>query len=249
MSEESFLREVDEAVRQERYKRLWDRYGIYVIALAVLIVVGVAGYKGWNYWRNQQAAEAGARFVGALTLREEGQKEDALAAFRELAEDGPAGYRTLSRFQLAAVDAKAGRKEEAVDAYDALAADSGVSRILRDYARIQAAALLVDEGDLGAMKERIGDLAESDDNAFRHSARELLGLTAYRAGNNSEAERYFTRALTDPGIPQNLRRRAEMMLALVVETDRPETPPAGAQAPPAGESAPALGIDAPSATN
>lgn len=237
MSEDSFLREVDEAVRQERYKRLWDRYGLYVIALAVVIVVGVSGYKGWNYWQNQRAAEAGARFVGALTLREEGKNEDALTAFRELAEDGPSGYRILSRFQLAAADAEAGRKEEAVETYDALAADSGVSRILRDYAQVQAAALLVDEADLEAMKERIGDLAESN-RAYRHSAREFLGLVAYRVGNTSEAERYFTRALTDPGIPGNLRSRAEMMLALVVKADAPAE---GAEAPSAD------GVDTPSA--
>ena len=32
--------EVDEEVRREQLKKLWDRYGIYLIALAVLVVVG-----------------------------------------------------------------------------------------------------------------------------------------------------------------------------------------------------------------
>ena len=29
MSDRDFFREVDEAVRQDQYKRLWDQYGIY----------------------------------------------------------------------------------------------------------------------------------------------------------------------------------------------------------------------------
>ena len=38
------FREVDEDLRHEQYKRLWDRFGPYVIGLAVLIVaVGLLG--------------------------------------------------------------------------------------------------------------------------------------------------------------------------------------------------------------
>jgi len=57
---DSFLREVDEAVRQEHYKKLWDEYGIYALGLAVLVIAGVAAYKGWTYWQERQAQAAGA---------------------------------------------------------------------------------------------------------------------------------------------------------------------------------------------
>ena len=64
-----FIREVDEAVRQDRYKKLWDQYGIYALAAAVVLVAGVAGYKGWNSWQERKSGEAGAKFTQALTLR------------------------------------------------------------------------------------------------------------------------------------------------------------------------------------
>ncbi len=38
--------EVDEEVRRERLKQLWDRYGIFLIALAVLIVAGIGAWRG-----------------------------------------------------------------------------------------------------------------------------------------------------------------------------------------------------------
>ncbi|HWM30729.1 MAG TPA: hypothetical protein VNO69_03380, partial [Methyloceanibacter sp.] len=53
-------------------------------------------------------------------------------------------------------------------------------------------------------------------SAWRFSARELLGLSAYRLNDMREAERQFTALLGDPGTPPNLRERAEMMLALIV---------------------------------
>lgn len=225
MSDGDFVREVDEAVRQEEMKRLWDRYGIYILFGAVAIVAGVAGYKGWVYWQQTQSANAGARFTGALTLNEEGKTEDAVTAFRDIASQGPAGYRALSLFQLAAAAVKAGKTAEAVKAYDELAADSSVDTVLRGFATIQAAMLLVDEAGLDEIKQRVGSLAEGT-GPWRHSAREILGLVAYRTGDNALAESYFTRALVDPGIPQNMRRRAEMMLALVVKADEPSSPTA-----------------------
>lgn len=218
MSDDSFVREVDEAIRQDEFKRLWDRFGMFVLAGAVLIVAGVAGYKGWNYWQANRAAEAGARFVGALALEEDKKTQDAQAAFKELADGGPQGYRVLSRFQLASYDSKAGKRADAVKAYGELAEDGSVPPALQDYARIQAAVLLVDEASLAEMKRRVEDLAESD-STWRHSARELLGLAAYREGNEAEAERYFSAMLIDPGIPAGLRSRAEMMLALVTKSD------------------------------
>lgn len=219
MSNESFIREVDEAVRQEEFKRLWNRYGLFVIAGAALIIAGVAGYKGWNYWQAQQAQDAGARFIGALILDEDGKAQDARAAFEEIAKDGPEGYRILSRFQLAAADAAAGEKTSAVEAYDALASDSAVGSVLQDYAKIRAATLLVDEASLQDMKKRLDSLAEGE-GPYRNAARELLGLSAYRNNDMAEAARYYRRIMVDPEVTATMRQRAQMMLALTVEADK-----------------------------
>ena len=45
MSDESLFREVDEEVRQEQYKKLWERYGNHIIALCLIVVAGVADRK------------------------------------------------------------------------------------------------------------------------------------------------------------------------------------------------------------
>ncbi|MGA9457656.1 MAG: tetratricopeptide repeat protein, partial [Pseudolabrys sp.] len=60
--------EVDEEVRRDQLRKLWDRYSIYLIALAVLIVVGMAGWRGYEYWVAKKAAAAGAEFEAAIAL-------------------------------------------------------------------------------------------------------------------------------------------------------------------------------------
>jgi len=214
---DSFLREVDEAVRQERYKKLWDQYGVYALGLAALIVAGVAAYKGWAYWQERQAQAAGAKFSEALTMLDGADTTKAKDVLALLAEEGPPGYRVLARFQLAAAEAKAGDIDKAVADYDALASDSSVDEILRGHATLQAAALRLDKTDYAEMERRLKDLAEGD-SAWRFSARELLGLSAYRLNDMREAEKQFGALVGDQGTPPNLRERADMMLALIVGT-------------------------------
>ena len=83
---DSFLREVDEAVRQDRYQQLWDKYGVYALGLAVLVVAGVGGFKGWTYWQEQRAQEAGAKFTQALTMEDGADAAKAREMLTALAE-------------------------------------------------------------------------------------------------------------------------------------------------------------------
>ena len=138
-----------------------------------------------------------------------------------MAKKGPAGYQVLARFQLAAAEAKAGKIDDAVAAYDALASDASVDRILQGVAVLQAAGLRLDRVDFAEMERRLKPLVDSN-SAWRYSARELLGLSAYKQNDMREAERQFSTLLGDQGTPQSLRERADMMLALIVGA--PQTP-------------------------
>ncbi|MBB3770252.1 hypothetical protein FHS55_000838 [Angulomicrobium tetraedrale] len=204
--------EIDEDLRRERFSRLWSRYGLYVVGLAVLIVIGVAAWRGYEWWKLRQDQAAGARFEAALQLATQGKPAEAEAAFAAIAKDGPAGYRMLARFrsaaELGATDPKA-----AVAAYDALAADASIGRLMQDVAQIRAGLLLVDTAPLADVEQRIKPL-DTPEGAFRHSAREILGLAQYKAGDFKAATETFASALNDAQTPPGLRRVAELMRTL-----------------------------------
>ena len=215
MTDNSFIREVDDAVRQERYKRLWDRFGIYVIGLALALVVGAAAYNIWKYLEESAAETAGDAFTAAIALKNANDQEQATQAFDELVKDGPSGYSILSRFQLASSHAKAGDTDKAVEAYDGLAKDRRVDAILKGLATLQAAALRLDDADYSEMQTRLDALANGN-SAWRFSAKELLGLSAYQNDDLRAAEDQFGALLVDAGTPRNMRDRANVILALII---------------------------------
>jgi hypothetical protein len=206
------FREVDEEVRREQLKKLWDRYGNYVVAAAVLLVAAVAAWRAYMWWEAKKAAETGAAFEAATTLAEAGKRGEAEAAFAKIAADGTAGYRHLARIREAAELAQSDAKA-AIAAYDQITADRAVGPVLQDLAALRAAALLIDSGALAEAQRRLEPLA-ANDRTFRHTAREFLVLAAWRAGDTTAAKRWFDLIMTDAQTPAATRSRVEMLMAL-----------------------------------
>jgi hypothetical protein len=205
--------EVDEEVRREQLKKLWDRYSIYIIAAALLIIAAVAGWRGYEYLEAQKAAEAGAAFDAALDLAEQNKHSEAQAAFDKLATTAPAGYRMLARLraagEVAASDPQAGAK-----LYDELAADRSIGTEQQDLARIRAAGLLLDTDSYPNMLQRL-EAATKPDATFRHTARELLALSAWRANDITSARQWLDMIASDGETPAAMRSRAEALQALL----------------------------------
>src|SRR3981189_3809056 len=135
--------EVDEEVRRDQLKKLWDQYSIYIVALALLIIAGVGGWRGYQYLEGKKAAEAGAAFDKASELSEANKHAEAEAAFADLAAKAPWGYRMLARLRTAA-EVASRDKPAAAKMFDDIAADTSVGAPERDLARIRAAQLLLE---------------------------------------------------------------------------------------------------------
>lgn len=205
--------EVQEEVRREQLKKLWERYSALILTVAFLIVGGVGGWRAYVYWENKKAQEAGAQFEAAAALADQQKSAEAEAAFRKLASDAPQGYRTLARFR-AAAELAAREAPAAVKLYDEIAADRSVGQTEQDLASLRAASLLVDTAPYSEIKARLEPLT-AQNRAFRHSARELLAVSAWRNKDMAAARQWIDMISTDAASPQTLRSRMEALQALL----------------------------------
>jgi len=205
--------EVDEDVRRDQLKRLWERYSIYIIAGALLIIASVGGWRGYQYLEAKKAAEAGAAFDAAVELSEQNKHAEAEAAFNTLAASAPRGYRMLARLRAAAEVASHDPKA-AAKLYDEISADRSVGALERDLATIRAAGLLLETTSYPDMLARL-EPATSPEATFRHTARELLALSAWHANDVAAARRWLDVIANDGETPAGLRSRAEALQALL----------------------------------
>ncbi|MEP6839708.1 MAG: tetratricopeptide repeat protein [Bradyrhizobium sp.] len=205
--------EVDEDVRRDQLKKLWEQYSIYIVALALLIMAAVGGWRGYQYLEAKKAAEAGAAFDKAVELSDANKHTEAEAAFADLVAKGPSGYRVLARLRMA-TEVASRDTAAAAKMFDEITADRGVGVAEQDLARIRAAQLLLETTTYPDMKQRL-EAAAAPGATFRHTARELLALSAWRANDAAATRQWLDLIANDGETPPSLRSRAEALQALL----------------------------------
>lgn len=211
MSQDNIFREVDEELRSDRMRSLWRRFGPFVIGAAVAIVVLVAVNEGWSWYTSRQSSDSSAQLYAALDTAAAGDLTTAQQQLDALEANGSGGYPVLAEFRRAALLVESGDTAGAVAAYDALANDQSNPR-LRALALVLAANILVDTGSVADVEARVSSIAVEGD-PMRNAARELLGLSQFKAGDNAAAQASFEAVLNDPMVATQTRNRVSYYLA------------------------------------
>ncbi|TCQ10303.1 hypothetical protein C8J34_102712 [Rhizobium sp. PP-F2F-G36] len=214
---DSFIREVNDELRSEQVKAVWLRFGGILAMLAILIVIGTIGKVAYDYWHETSASASGDEFLAALTLAKDNKPDEALAAFDKLEADGYGAYPVLAQMRAATLKAQKGDTAAAVTAFTEISKNDAIVQPMRDAARIRAAYLLVDTGTYAQVAAEAEQLAV-DGNGLRGSAREALGLAAFKAGDKAKAKEWFQQIVDDNQAPRGLANRARMLLDVMAST-------------------------------
>jgi hypothetical protein len=205
------FREIEDELRRDNLLKLWQRYGKYIIAVAVVALV-IAG--GIVAWRDHQATERraqGQRYSSALALVREGKPGDAAKLFAVLAREG-GGYSLLAAFEEAEMLAKGGDAKAAVAAYDRIAGNSGIDPEFRDLAELLSVLHGLADGDPKAAIDRLQKLTQSG-NPWRATALDLTAAAKLKSGDRDGALAIYNELADDLSAPQGLRARAAEMAA------------------------------------
>lgn len=205
------FREVDEALREDRAKVLWQRYGNLAISIVTAIILATAGYVFWKDYAEGRDQALTDTLLAALE-DSESDPTGAIDALAVLAADASDRQGVIARLHEAALRAEIGDADGAVDVYRRLADDGSVQDAWRNLARLLAVLHSLDTGDPDQLADELRPLT-AEDSPWRFSARELTGLLALRQGDTAEAQQIFDLLAIDPFAPSGIRARAEELSA------------------------------------
>ncbi|WP_212111296.1 tetratricopeptide repeat protein [Bartonella queenslandensis] len=214
MSYDSFIAEVNAEFRQEKALAFWKRYGFSIIGSALLFILVIIIYQIYHHTQIKKASYVGDAFVKSLDLADTRHFDEAIKQLENVKDSHFGGYPFLARLREASLLMEQGDFIKSVEIFDSVAANEKAPQILRKVANIRAAYLLVDSGTLDDVKKRVQDMA-SDIDPMRMSAREALGLAAYKAGKIDEAVDYFKKISGEGALRSKVTDRARMMLELM----------------------------------
>lgn len=214
MSYDSFIAEVNAEVRQEKARAFGRRYGFLIIAAIVIFVLMIIIYQIYHHEQVKKAGNIGDTFFKSLDLADTRHFDEAMEQLEHVKASHFGGYPFLARLREASLLMEKGDTVKSVEVFDSVAADEKAPQILRKVAKIRAAYILVDTGTLDDVKKRVKDMA-NDIDPMRMSAREALGLAAYKANKMDEAVDYFKKISSEEALGKKITDRARIMLELI----------------------------------
>ena len=202
--------EVNEEIRRQQLKSIWDRFGIYVIGFAIFIILSVGGNEVLNYSNKRISERESIAFDSALTLIEKG---DDSAGFNQLLKlsEVKTGYKWLGFFRLSSESLSNGNYREAIDFLKKASSEKSLTKNLRVFAKIKAGLILVDHGNISEIDILLRQVIENG-GPFSFHAKEIFSLALIKDGRDLEAQEIFQEILNDASAPPVLARRAEIFL-------------------------------------
>lgn len=228
-----FLREVDDALRQDEMRGAFQRYGKPVIAAVVLGLLAFGGYLWWDHQQKQTANEHGEKLALAIDEVEAANLSVADKRFGELAGEGDGTNAAAAKIMRAGIALREQRNGDAVKLFAEVAKDDGVPKPYRDLALIREVATNFDAMDPQQVVDRLKPLAVPG-NPWFGNAGELVGIAYLKQGKESLAGPLFAAIAREKTAPDTLRRRARQLAGLL-GADAVEDPTSAAIDQPAAQ--------------
>ena len=211
---DEFLEEVEQDIRQERFKQLWEKYGKQTSSALTAVLVVLAGYSLWANYQNRELDRQSDYYIKAQSYLEQGETSKALAILKDMA-SGSKTYATFARFSEASIYSAPGEKQDltkAIELYAGIAKDSKLDGIWRDTAQLQAISLSYEQ-DPKSEDKLLAELEilTQEGRPLRALALEQKGVILYLSGKKKEAAEAFVAALQTPEAPEGVKLRAQTM--------------------------------------
>ncbi|VAV96219.1 FIG00449901: hypothetical protein [hydrothermal vent metagenome] len=208
--EQVFLREVDDAVREDDLKDFGRRYGIWI---GVLIVAGLASLAGWIFYNNSQDEESGLRseeYVAAIDSVQQNNLDGATKALESLKDTKQDGYRAAAQLMSANIALEKKDAKAAIAGYEKVIADETLPKPFRDLALLRQTAAEFDTLEPQQVIDRLKPLAVPG-NPWFGSAGEMVAIAYLNMDKPDLAGPLFAQLAKDETVPPTIRSRAVQM--------------------------------------
>ena len=225
---ESFYREVDEELRRDQMRSLWERYGKLAILALVLVLAAIAGAIWWKNQQEVRRGKQGQELIAAFDDISGGKKAAAVPRLDELAKSDSPGYKAAALLTKADLAIEANNVDAAAALFQQIANDQSLDQTYRDLALVRLTHTQFDKLQPQAVVDRLKGLAVAG-NPWFGSAGEMVAISYLKLSKPKDAAQLFAALAKDKKVPDSVRSRA-MQMAGSLGIDTVEDPAATQEA-------------------
>ncbi len=213
--QDAFLREVEEDLKNESLKKLWDKYGVFVVifvAAALTIAVSYESIKSWYIRRAENWANA---YSVALALQNQGKYQESIDALNMIINKNFGAYAPLAKMQQVNVLLDSGKQDLALDKLQELIADKKFPSQLRDVAIIKLASFKQDDAPRNEIEQILSPIISQPDNSWYAMAQYMLAAISIRDGDKEQAKGIYDGLLKNNNVSEEFKNKIKDILSVL----------------------------------
>ena len=215
-TEKAFFDEVDEEVRNERFKELMNKYGVYILAFLILALSFAVGYEKIAIWRLQKSEQANVQYVKALANTNDYNNN--IVELENIVATESGLYKDIAYLQIANILLDNNENDKALDVLNKIVNDNTISEKIKEIAIIKIATYKVDSATFAEMNSLLAPVATKN-GAWSLVAKELLAMSAIQNKDIEKAKSIYQELLVNSNISVDLKTRINDMLAFLNEAN------------------------------
>ena len=209
--------EIEEELRKKQLKALWDRFGLYLIAVILIIIMSFGGYEFSKYLGYKNSENSSDQYEKALAVLDDENNSDAIDIFDSLVNESN-GYSGLSLFNLSNIAIKEGNKVLALEYLGKAAKDKNLSKKINDFAILKSGYIMLDNAEISNIEDKLSSLLNST-GPFSFYAKEIIALAYYRDNRYQESSKKFSEIANDASSPSNIASRSKIFSEQILSYD------------------------------
>lgn len=213
-TEKAFFDEVDEEVRNEKFKELVNKYGGVILAVLIAGLIFAVGYEKIGEWRVSKAEQANVRYTQALMKKSD--YENNIAELESIVNTETGLYKDIARLQIANILLDNNQTEKALDVLGKLYSDTSASEQIREISAVKLATYKIDAASYEEIEVLLSPIVAKG-GAWAPMAKELIAMSAIQHGDMAKGKAIYEELLAGDNLSEEFRARINDVLATISE--------------------------------
>ena len=214
-AQEAFIKEVNEDLKNESLKKMWDKYGLYIIILVVAALTAAVSYESIKAWYRHRLQQWSDSYAYALSLQNQGKTDESMETFGYISGRDYGIFSELAKMQQANILLGQKKNDEAFALMEEIINEKSFNPHLRDTVILKLASYKLENAPIAEIEQLLAEIADNNDNSWQASAQEMLALANLRDGKIDEAKRYYNLILENGQTAETVKARIRDMMAVL----------------------------------
>jgi len=208
----NLFNEIDEDLRQDKLKALWNKYRAAVFTFVIVIALGLASSEFYQYWSLSKEKNSGLIFSEIIDNIIQNDIQSAQINIDRLSDEGTKNYKSYALVLKSDLLLSEGNLIEAEKIYNQIINTTN-NPLLKDLAKLKLSYIRVDSYSFEKMKEELEDLL--GDKMLGLFAHEILAISAYKNEVFDQGIESLEIILSNEKTTNGMFDRAQMMLKVL----------------------------------